>query len=161
MSFYRLKENQRTGRDNIIVEDARLIWKNFSGEETRFNKAGNRVFHILIDNPEFADDIKRLGWNVKEHEPKNEEDDVYFTLECTVSFKIRPPKIYLYSGNKRTPLDEGTVGELDYADMVNVDLVLNGSPWEVNGNKGVKAYVGELHVTIEQGEFGDKYDDYE
>ena len=161
MSVYSLRENKRTGRDNVVIEDAIIIWKNFSGEESRFNRAGDRNFNVVINDVDFADELKRLGWNVKEHEARDEGDDPYFTLACSVSYKIRPPKICLYSGKSKTNLDEDTVGTLDYADIVTADLVLNGSAWEVNGNCGIKAYVDELHVTIEQSAFGDKYDDYE
>ena len=160
MSNYFLRENKRTGRDNVVIEDAKLIWKNFSGEESRFNRAGDRKFNVVIDDLDFADDLKRLGWNVKEHEARDEGDDPFFTLECAVSYKVRPPKICLYSGHSKTQITEETVGTLDFADIETADLVLNGSAWEVNGNHGIKAYVDELHVTIEQSAFGDKYDHY-
>lgn len=161
MSKYYFRENKRTGRDNVVIEDARLIWKNFSGEESRFNRAGDRNFNVVIDDPDFADEMHRMGWNVKEHPARDEGDDPYFTIACAVSYKIRPPKICLYSGRSKTDLTEETVSTLDFADIVTADLVLNGSQWEVNGNRGIKAYVDELHVTIEQSAFGDKYDDYE
>ena len=50
---------------------------------------------------------------------------------------------------------------LDYADIINVDLELNGSHWEVNGNSGIKVNVNELQLTIDDGAFGDKYADYD
>lgn len=161
MSTYCLRENRRTGREDVVIEDARLIWRNFSGKESPFNRAGNRVVTVLIYDPEFADELSRLGWNVKRREPRDEGDDPFFTLECTVSYKIRPPKIMTYSGRHKASLNEDTVSSLDYAEIVNCDLILNGSPWEVNGNHGVKAYVSELHATLEESVFGDKYDDYE
>ena len=95
MSVYSLRENKRTGRDNVVIEDAIIIWKNFSGEESRFNRAGDRNFNVVINDVDFADELKRLGWNVKEHEARDEGDDPYFTLACSVSYKIRPPKICL------------------------------------------------------------------
>ena len=54
MSKFYFRENPRTGRDNVVIEDAHLIWKNFSGEETQFNRAGNRNFNVIIDDPDFA-----------------------------------------------------------------------------------------------------------
>ena len=161
MSKFYFRENPRTGRDNVVIEGAHLIWKNFSGEETQFNRAGNRNFNVIIDDPDFADELLRKGWNVREKQPRDEGDDPYFVLACAVSFRIRPPKIMIYTGRNRTELHEDTVGMLDYADIVNVDLELNGSHWEVNGNSGIKAYVNELHVTIEEGAFDEKYADYD
>lgn len=161
MSKFYFRENPRTGRDNVVIEGAHLIWKNFSGEETQFNRAGNRNFNVIIDDPDFADELLRKGWNVREKQPRDEGDDPYFVLACAVSFRVRPPKIMIYTGHNRTELHEDTVGMLDYADIVNVDLELNGSHWEVNGNSGIKAYVNELHVTIEEGAFDEKYADYD
>ena len=161
MSKYFFKENRRTGRDNVVIEDAKLIWKNFSGEESRFNRAGNRNFTVIINNEEFAEEMRRAGWNVKKKDPRDEGDDPYWTLNCAVSYKVRPPKIVMYARRSKTELSEDTVGSLDYAEIVTADLVLNGSQWEVNGDTGVKAYVDELHVTIEQSAFADKYADYE
>ena len=161
MSKFYFRENPRTGRDNVVIEDAHLIWKNFSGEETQFNRAGNRNFNVIIDDIDFAEELLHKGWNVKEKEARAEGDDPYFTLACAVSYKIRPPKIMTYTGHSKAELNEDTVGMLDYADIINVDLELNGSHWEVNGKTGIKAYVNELHVTIDDGAFGDKYCDYE
>ena len=161
MSKFYFRENPRTGRDNVVIEDAHLIWKNFSGEETQFNRAGNRNFNVIIDDIDFAEELLHKGWNVKEKEARDEGDDPYFTLACAVSYKIRPPKIMTYTGHSKAELNEDTVGMLDYADIINVDLELNGSHWEVNGKTGIKAYVNGLHVTIDDGAFGDKYCDYE
>ena len=161
MSKFYFRENPRTGRDNVVIEDAHLIWKNFSGEETQFNRAGNRNFNVIIDDLDFAEELLHKGWNVKEKEARDEGDDPYFTLACAVSYKIRPPKIMTYTGHSKAELNEDTVGMLDYADIINVDLELNGGHWEVNGKTGIKAYVNELHVTIDDGTFGDKYCDYE
>lgn len=161
MSTFYFRENKRTGRDNVVIEDAHLIWKNFSGEETQFNRAGNRNFNVIIDNPEFAEELIKKGWNVKEKQARDEGDEPYYVLACAISFKIRPPKIMAYTGHNKAELHEDTIGMLDYADIVNVDLELNGSRWEVNGRSGIKAYVNELHVVIDEGAFGDKYDDYD
>ena len=44
---------------NLVMENARLIFRNFSGNETRFNRNGNRNFCVIIDNPEQAEELRK------------------------------------------------------------------------------------------------------
>lgn len=143
--------------DNIVVENARLIFKNFAGEESKFNRAGNRNFCVILDG-DSADDLRQMGWNVKALRPREDEDEPTYYLQVTVAFGNFPPKVIMISGKTKTVLDEESIDTLDYAEIANVDLIIRPYHWEVNGKEGIKAYLKTMYVTIEQDVFAGKYD---
>jgi hypothetical protein len=143
--------------DNIVVENARLIFKNFAGEESKFNRAGNRNFCVILDG-DSAEDLRQMGWNVKALRPREDEDEPIYYLQVTVAFGNFPPKVVMISGKTKTVLDEESIDTLDYAEIANVDLIIRPYHWEVNGKEGIKAYLKTMYVTIEQDVFAGKYD---
>lgn len=143
--------------DNIVVENARLIFKNFAGEESKFNRAGNRNFCVILDG-DSAEDLRQMGWNVKTLRPREDEDEPTYYLQVTVAFGNFPPKVIMISGKTKTVLDEESIATLDYAEIANVDLIIRPYHWEVNGKEGIKAYLKTMYVTIEQDVFAGKYD---
>lgn len=145
---------------NISVENARIIFRNFAGKESKFNPQGKRNFCLLIDE-EQAEKLKVDGWNVKYLNPRDLDDPPQPYIQVAVAFENYPPNIFLISGGKKTRLDEDSVSVLDYAEIENVDLIINPSHWEVSGKSGIKAYLKNMYVTIVENEFEKKYRDLE
>ena len=150
---------------NIYAKNAKIIFRNFSGKESKFNREGQRNFCWLIDR-DCAEKFKEDGWNVKYLNPRDPDDEPQPYIQVSVRFdseyaKKKPPKVYLISGNKKTKLDEDSISVLDYAEIENVDLIINPSYWEVNGKSGIKAYLEAIYVTIVENEFEKKYRDLE
>ena len=46
--------------NNINIEGATIIWKNFSGERDKFNP-GKRGFSVVIDDAVMADELRKDG----------------------------------------------------------------------------------------------------
>lgn len=140
----------------FMVEDARIIFRNFSGEESRYNKAGDRNFALILD-PDIAEVLAKDGWNVKALPSREEDEPDTAYIQISVSFKNRPPRITMITSTGRTLLDESTVGTLDWADILTVDLIARGYEWDVNGKQGIKAYLQTMFVTINEDALERKY----
>ena len=153
--------------NNIVIEGAHLVFKNFSGEEKKYNRKGDRNFGLVIEDPEYTQKLIADGWNIKTWAPKTEEypsgdpNKAFCYIPVSVSYDNIPPQIYVITDSKKKLLNEQTIGSLDYAFIVNVDISVRPYVWEVNGKTGVKAYVKQMYATVAVSEFDSKYSDYD
>lgn len=147
-------------QDNtVLMEGVRIIFRNFSGKEGQYNREGDRNFAVLLDEAT-AEAMAADGWNVKVLKPREEDEEnapPQPYLPVSVNFKGRPPRIVQITSRGRTHLDESTVEMLDWADIINVDLIVRPYEWTVNGKSGIKAYLQALYVTIQEDPLEIKY----
>lgn len=144
-------------KDNLIMEDVNILFKNFSGKEDMFNRAGNRNFCVAIDDMGEAERLAAIGWNIKYLKPLEEGGEPRAYIQVAVNYKNIEPNIYMVTNKNKVRLSEATVGNLDSADIKSADIIISPYNWEVNGKSGVKAYCKTMYVTIDEDVFAGKY----
>lgn len=142
----------------LIMEDARIVFRNFAGAEGMYNREGDRNFCVLLED-DLAADMKADGWNIKRLKPREGEDQGTAYIQVSVGFKGRPPRMVMITSRGRTDLGEDECVLLDWADMDRVDLIIRPYHWNVNGRTGVKAYLKSIFVIIHEDYLELKYAD--
>lgn len=130
----------------LQIDDARIIYRNFGGEGSKYNREGDRNFAVIIPNQEIADKLIEEGWNVKIKPPRDEEEDPFIFLPVKVKFNGNGPHIYIQSGRSMVKLDEETVEQIDDLDISSVYLDIRPYEWDINGKTGKTAYLQSMKV---------------
>lgn len=145
---------------DIVIEGARIIFRNFEGRGEKFNNEGDRNFTVVLEDDALVESLLADGWNVKYLKAREEGENPTAILKVKVSFKGRPPRIvFVTSRGQSAPITEAETFMVDFADMKNVDLIINPFHWDVNGKTGVAAYLKTIYITLNEDELELKYAD--
>lgn len=131
----------------LQIDDARIIYRNFTGAASKFNREGDRNFAVFIDDQDIIDALINEGWNVKIKPPREEGDEPFAYLPVKVKFSGFGPVVYLKTGDRVNKLDEDGIFCLDDIEIDNVDLDIRPYDWDFNGKQGRTAYLQSIEVT--------------
>lgn len=141
----------------LQMDDVRIVYRNFSGAGSKFNREGDRNFSVVIDDQNIADQLIAEGWNIKVRPPRDEDEMPFMHLPVKIKFNDRGPIVYLQSGDNLVRLEEDMVSCLDNVDIIGVDLDVRPYDWEVNGKTGRTAYLHSIRVVQEVDRFAADY----
>lgn len=153
---------QATPNAPITLEDVRIIFRNFTGAEGRYNRKGDRNFSVVL-SAEQAEYLQGLGFNVKFPGPREDGEipDPRLAVKVKYSENGRPPRAVLINSRGKTNLTEESISILDWARIEHVDMIIRAFQWELDGASGVTAYLNAIYVTISEDELELKYADVE
>lgn len=143
----------------VMVDNAKITYKNFAGIGGKFNREGDRNFALIIDTEENAKLLTDEGWNVRVKPPRDEDDTPFMYLPVKIKFNARGPAIYLKTNTAMNRLDEESIACIDEIDILSVDMDLRPYDWEVNGKTGRTAYLQSMCVTQNIDRFAERYID--
>lgn len=148
--------------ENIQMEHARLVCRNFAGARNDFNDEGNRNFGILLDD-DLAEVLEKDGWNIKRFKPRPDDPSQHRQawIKVRVKFGKIPPNIVMITSRGKSIIDENTISTLDFARIANADVIVRPYNYPAMPGRpaGVSAYLKALYVTIQEDEFASKYAD--
>lgn len=152
---------------DIVIEGAQVRFLNLEGRRDQYNPNGRRTFCLVISDEELAEQLTNDGWNVK-IKPGTDRYEPYKYINCELKFQAdspnvrRDPEVYLVTKNPRGGMNTvrmtaETVGQIDNAQIENVDVDITPYRWSTDNGEGIKAYVRTMYVTIASNVFADKY----
>lgn len=147
---------------NIIlkgVENRQIIYRNFKGEKSKYNKNGIKTFSVILDD-ELAEKLREDGWNVKFLQPREEGDQPRPYLDVKVVYGSMPPKVVIVSPStgRKTYIGEDELSMFDWSIFEKVDIAIRPYNWgPISGEYGVAAYLKTMYATIEEDEFEADY----
>lgn len=145
-------EGNRLQIENLTNRN--IIYRNFSGKPSQYNKNGDRKFTIVIDDPEVAQRLSSYGWNIKVRPSKNDGEEPFCTLDVRVRLDLEwaKPKIKQFTRNSSMWVTEGNIGNFDDVEFERVDIVLRQYAWKnVRGESGIAAQLSEMYAKIAEG----------
>lgn len=143
----------------IKIPNAKIMFRNFRGEKRRYNDEGDRNFCVVLSELE-AEEYSMNGLPVKAYEPKSGDGEVVHLLKVDVSYKYkdRAPTAMMIKKDSKTFLKEDTIGNLDFAEIEKLDLILNASFYtRTDGTQGVGVYLNTLYAKVFEDEFALQY----
>ena len=152
----------------IVIEDAKLLFRNFSGNPDRFSR-GEKVrpnTNVTL-SPQIAEKLRELGANVREPKADPEREgmdlDAFVKVQFNYSGRSEPRVTMLMGDPEETPasrmprqvLDKSTVGILDTAEIVSADLVVN--TYQAPGSDRTTLYADSMYVFVRPSPLDLKY----
>lgn len=141
------------------------VWyPNFSGTVSEYNgpkgtnphgqPVGKRSFQIEISNPNDAEALKAVGYNLKEKASTNPDEPPKWRLDVTLKY-ANPryaPVVFTIEqdGTNETYKTEATVDDLDHYDIRLLDFTVRPYEWNYLGRSGISAELERLRATLEK-----------
>ena len=152
------------GNPYFVVDNAKIIWTNFSGTETPFNRKGKRNFVWVIPDGELAQQLAALGFNIKHRSVRDGYDGEEFDhLRIDISYETddgRPigeinkewvPEVYLVNDDDYfIPINEDGIGEFDTKIITYALFEFRKYDWTYGGKSGTSAKLKRIFLKVKQ-----------
>lgn len=138
----------------IELDDARIIYANFTGERSRYNASGTRNFCVLIPF-EMEQQLLADGWYLKYLTPREEGamPQPYIKVNISDRFGVPPMSIVSYRGERiLNSLDE--LDALKSAGIRQASVVIKPHRYTTDdGETHFNGYLEEMRIVLREPRF--------
>jgi hypothetical protein len=148
----------------LEVENAVIIWPNFSGKPNRFGNTA-KYFNLAITK-EVADELSKRNFNVHEMTDKETNEILFYFVNIKVNMESAyPPIITVYTNYRgvksHTSISADTVATLDNIQIESADCMINIYCSKANPDRP-SGYLKKLNIIQHKVvEFDGKYDNWD
>lgn len=150
-------------KSEVTLQGVHMIYKNFTGKGTPYNKEGDRNFCVLLDD-ETAEQLEKNGWNIKYTKPRDPDDIAEPYIKVIVNYKgdTRDPRIVFVTRKNRTGIPEDLCSMTDRVNYSHIDVTFSPYDWRrPDGRSGRSAYLQTLIVVQREDMLLQKYEHLE
>lgn len=140
-------------QSQITLENVRVIYPNFSGQESEYNQKGSREFSLALD-PVLAEELASQGLNVKFPPEDHPDRPSYLPVTLSNGPVIQPwIKIVLVNNGNGTIVQSNDINQINLLDQVTAgaraNVIINPYNWSAMGRTGIKAYLHKLYIYLD------------
>ena len=140
-------------QSQITLENVRIIYPNFAGQESEFNQKGSREFALALD-PTLAEELSSQGLNVKFPPEDHPNRPAYLPVTLSNGPVLQPwIKIVLVNNGNGTIIQPDDINQINLLDQVTAgvraNVIINPYNWSAAGRTGIKAYAQKLYIYID------------
>ena len=175
MSIFTIENNEITkvtaARANRLeIVGAEMKFTNFAGKASKYNAEGKRNFEIVIPE-DAAKELHDAGWRIRKNgydanRDKRRTGDFDDKLEdCEYRLRVNvnldsgnPPRCFKKTSKNLIHLDEKTIGSLDYSEINNVFVEINGYDAAKNGQ--LSGYLKTIVAEVADDKFEELYGNF-
>ena len=163
-------DTDQYGKELLLLDDCKIIWRNFGGLGNECNHAGDRNFTLIIPDEDMMyhgkmtpiyDVLKEHGWPVKQKPSRNPDEGPFMSMKVRLKYGKRKPIVRFLSGRKKLMLDEEEIGRLDEIDIRRIDMTPSMYYWENLNRSGWAASARSLYVEQEIDRFASRWEEDE
>lgn len=144
--------------ENIVIENAKILFPNFAGVVSPNNRSGERNFVVIIPDSQMAEKMFKDGWNIKRFKQRDPDEIPDYYLPVALRYDFFPPRVNVRTRSSRfLEWGEDQIHDLDQIEMETVDMEIRPYRYDINGKEGIKAYLKNMYVTIKEDRLAEKY----